>query len=119
MTSPQPPWHLSHKTTPQAAQETLGQAGVGAWDWVVCWYVILLGFGNRPQGGGTYLILPGLWILLIRHRFLFLKVVAEQGLQPVAALLITLLETGSTAGEGHTVEGVDLSRVPMGSEWAA
>lgn len=43
------------------------------------------------QRGGTYLVLPRLWTLLILHSFLFLKVVAEQGLQLAAAVLIRLL----------------------------
>lgn len=53
---------------------------------------------------------PRLWPLLgLRASWpfssLFLKVVAEHGLEPGTALLIWLLQARPTAGEGYTVKG--------------
>lgn len=57
--------------------------------------------------GWAYQGLPELWTLLLlvqdsRSLSLLLEVVADQGLELAATLLVWLLQAWSTAGEGHT-----------------
>lgn len=57
-----------------------------------------------PGDPGTHRGLAWLGALLVHALwtcFLFLKVAAEQGLEPATAFLIGLLQARPTAGEGH------------------
>lgn len=60
-----------------------------------------------PGGASTHLSLPWLWALcfLLTPWSLFLKVVAEQGFEPGAAVLVWLLQAWPTAGEGYAGVG--------------
>lgn len=60
-----------------------------------------------PGVASTHLGLSRLWALcfLLTPRPLFLKVVAEQGLEPGAAVIVWLLQAWPAAGEGYAGVG--------------
>lgn len=63
----------------------------------------------RPGGASSHPCLSWLRVLIVFRvpGTLFLEVAAEQGLEPGAVLFTGLLQAGPTAGEGHTVKGLE------------